>query len=106
MIKRANLAAVVLLILRAFERDAFNIIRSRLELLDPRPQLDFPSPRAPRLPQEIQKGLGDRIRIEQAVRLVGGDRPGLAADAAVYYDVADMNALRRQFAGHALRQST
>src|SRR4051812_41961969 len=63
--------------------------------LHPRPHFDLPAPGAARLLQQMQIGLGDRVRIEQRVGLRRILRPPRAADAAVDHDMRDMNALRR-----------
>src|SRR5580704_19411644 len=77
-----------------------------LKRLNPRPQLDLPGPGAARLAVQRQIGLGDRVGVEQPVgaALVGaGIR--LFGDAAVDHDMADMDVLRLQFAGKALREA-
>src|ERR1700722_402043 len=65
------------------------------ELLDPRPQLDLPAPRAPRLAQQVHVALRDGGGVEHAVGLVGGLDPPLRADAAVDHHMGDVDALRR-----------
>src|SRR6476646_8681019 len=76
-----------------------------LELLHPRPQLDFPGPRAAGLMDEMEVGLRDGLGIEHAVRLVGYLHPARAPDAAVDHDMGDVNALGRKLARHALSKS-
>src|SRR4051794_37439338 len=68
---------------------------TRSEALDPGTQLDFPSPRAARLAQNVDVGLRNGIRIEHGVRLRGVRRTRGAPDHAVDDEVGDMNALRR-----------
>src|SRR5215468_4091396 len=75
------------------------------ELFDPGPQLHFPGPGAARLLQHVPVAQRDGVGIEHGVRPVGGFGPRCAADAAVDDEMRDMNALRRQLARHALRQS-
>ncbi len=75
-----------------------------LELLHPRPQFHLPGPGAARLAQYVPVTQGNRIGVEHRVRPVGRLSARRAADAAVDDEVRDMDALRRQFARHALRQ--
>src|ERR1700735_5466385 len=76
-----------------------------LEGLDPGPQLDLPGPGAARLTVQLQVSLGDRVRVEEAVRpaLIGA-WISILGDAAVDHDVADMDVCGLQFACEALRQ--
>src|SRR6476620_823071 len=75
------------------------------EFLDPGSQFHFPRPRAARLLQYAPITQGNRIGIEHRVRPVGRLGANRTANAAVDDEMRDMNALRRQFARHALRQS-
>src|SRR5215813_4442748 len=76
----------------------------RSEFLDPWSQLHLPAPGAARLAENVNVALGNRVRIEQAVGIVGRGRPALAADAAVNNEMRDVNAERTELAGHALRK--
>src|SRR4029078_7795437 len=77
-----------------------------LKLLDPRPQFQLPGPGAARLLQHVPVARGNGVGVEHRVRPVGGFSARRTADAAVDDEMRDMNALRRQFARHALGQST
>src|SRR6188472_1738254 len=74
------------------------------ELLDPGPHFHFPGPCAARLLQHVPVAQGNGIGIQHRVRPIGGLAARGAANAAVDDEMRDMNALRRQFARHALRQ--
>src|SRR5229473_3062959 len=75
------------------------------ERLDPGPQLDLPGPSAAVLAVEVEILLGDGVGVEQAVRAApAGTRIARLADTAVDDEMTDMDVLRRQFAGKALRQ--
>src|SRR5580704_11322412 len=76
-----------------------------LKLLHPRPQFQFPGPGAARLLQHVPVALRDGVGIEHGSGPVGGLDTRGAADAAVDHEMRDMDALRRQFARHALRQA-
>src|SRR4051812_20970210 len=69
--------------------------RGNSKSLHPRPQFDLPAPRATRLLQQVQIGLRDRIRIELRIGLCRILRPPRTADAAVYHDMRNVDALRR-----------
>src|SRR3954453_20995742 len=75
-----------------------------LELLDPRPQLHFPGPGAARLLQHIPVTQGNGIGIEHRIRPVGRLATRCAANAAIDNEMRDVDALRSQFACHALRK--
>src|SRR3954464_12997408 len=75
------------------------------KLLHPWPQFQLPGPGAARLLQYIPVVQRNRVGIEHRVRPVGGLGANCAADAAVDHEMRDVNALRRQFARHALRQA-
>src|SRR5262249_60564659 len=76
--------------------------RASLEFFGPRPQCHFPRPSATRLAQHVPIVGGDRIRSEHGVWFVWRLGPPCAANAAVDHEMRDVDALRRQFAGHAL----
>jgi hypothetical protein len=57
------------------------------------------------LAQHVDIGLGDCVRIEGAVRLVGRIGVSRAAHAAINNEMGDVNALGPQLARRALRQS-
>src|SRR6202011_5536255 len=78
----------------------------RSEPLDPRPELYLPGPGAARLSQDVQIGLRNGIGVEHRVGLVRSLGSARIADPAVDHEMRDVNALRREFARHALRQST
>src|SRR6202030_4278653 len=74
--------------------------------LDPGPQLDFPSPGAALLAVEVEILGGNGVRVEQAVGAAcTGARVAGPADGAVDDEMADMDVLRRELAGEALRQA-
>src|SRR5689334_23485146 len=76
------------------------------ERLDPGPQLDLPSPGAARLAVELEVGGGDGIGVEQAVRAAPlGARVARLTDGPVDDEMADMDVLRRELAGEALREA-
>src|SRR5580693_5296343 len=75
------------------------------KLLHPWPQFHLPGPGAARLLQDAPIAFRDRVGIEHGVRAIGWVDAGRAADAAINDEMRDVNALRRQFARHALRQS-
>src|SRR5229473_148977 len=75
-----------------------------LELLHPRPDLDFPAPGAAVLLERRPIGLGDGVGIEQAVGVVVRHRPRRTPDAAIDHEMRDMDALGRELARHRLRQ--
>ena len=52
-------------------------MRPRSERLDPRPQFDFPGPRAAVLAMQLQVGLGNRVGIEQRVGAALVAAPGI-----------------------------
>src|SRR5439155_9237784 len=72
------------------------------KLLHPGPQLQLPAPGTARLLQNVPIALRDRIGIEHRIRLVRGLGTRRAADAAVDDEMRDMDAVRREFACHAL----
>src|SRR2546421_5659492 len=76
------------------------------ELLDPGPQLDFPGPRAAVLAVQVQVVLRDLVGEEHPVRAAPA-RSGIASpgDAAVDYEVCDVDSLRRELPRHALREA-
>ena len=79
---------------------------TRSELLHPRPQLDLQAPGAARLLEHRHVGLGDGIRIEQAVgrgRVAGPAALGIP-HPAVDHEMRDVDALGLQLARHRLRQ--
>src|ERR1700756_797930 len=76
------------------------------EPLNPRPKLYLPCPGAAWLSKDVEIGFGNRIGIEQRVRLVRRLSPAGVADPTVDHEMRHVNSLRRQFARHALRQST
>src|SRR4029079_425092 len=76
-----------------------------LERFDPGPHLHFPRPGAAWLAQHVPVIGGDRIRVEHGVRFVFWLGPRCAANAAVDHEMRDVDAVRRQFAGHALRKA-
>src|SRR5260221_10677555 len=73
-----------------------------LKLLHPWPQFHFPGPGAARLLQHAPVTQGNGIGIEHRIRPVGWLSARGAANAAVDDEMRDVNALRRQFARHAL----
>src|SRR6185437_10062805 len=76
---------------------------SASERLAPGPQLDLPAPCAAGLSVHLQVGLGNGVRVEQAVLAKrSGARMALAGDSTVDHDVADMDILRMQLAGEGL----
>src|SRR5438445_11023370 len=76
--------------------------RARSEALDPRAQLDFPGPSATRLPEDVQVGLSDRIRIEhRIVRVDTTPRPY----RSIEHELRDVDTFRRELARHALGQA-
>src|SRR3954464_7184638 len=75
------------------------------KLLHPGPKFYFGGPGATRLMDDVQIAGGDGIGVEQARGLVAGFRSARPFDAAVDHHVRDVNALRRQFARHALREA-
>src|SRR3954447_11695143 len=77
---------------------------SSSKLLHPGPQLQLPAPGAARLLQHVPVALRDGIGIEHRIRLLRRFRARYAPDAAIDHEMRDMDALRRQFARHALRQ--
>ena len=77
----------------------------RSEGLDPRPQLDLPGPGAAWLLEHVHVRGCNRIGVEESVRPCRVGRPASAADSAVDDEMADMDPLWRQFAGHALSQT-
>src|SRR5690242_20768682 len=73
------------------------------EDLDPGTQLDLPGPGAALLAVQVQILLGDGGRIEHGVGTAAP--PVIGSNAAIDDDMADMNVLRRELAGKALRQA-
>src|ERR1700681_4526705 len=75
------------------------------ELLDPRPQFQFPGPGATRLLQHVPVAQRNGVGIEHRIRPLGRLGARRAADAAIDHEMRDVNALRRQLARHALGQA-
>src|ERR1700719_157376 len=78
-----------------------------LELLDPGPQLDLPGPGAAVLAVDVQIALRDGLGGEHSVIAARGG-PDIAArprDAAVDDEMADMDVLGCELAGHALGEA-
>src|SRR5436309_12150584 len=75
------------------------------ELLHPRPEVDFKSPRRAMLAIDVHVGLCNGIRIQHAV-LATGCRAGIAclADAAVDHEMCDVDVLWAELAREALRE--
>src|SRR5215472_5791885 len=73
-----------------------------LEFFDPRSHFDFPGPSAAWLAQHVPITGGDCIRIEHGVWFICWFNAPRAANAAVDHEMRDVDALGRQFSGHAL----
>src|SRR5437667_2714733 len=78
----------------------------RLERLHPRPELHFPCPGTAVLTMDVEVGLGDRIGLQEAVSaaLIRA-RIALLLDAAVYYEMRDVDVLGLQLTRHALSET-
>src|SRR5579859_6855995 len=75
-----------------------------LELLHPGPELHLPRPRAARLVEHVQVRGGDGVGLEHRLQARGRFAAG-ARDRAVDHEVLDVDALRRELAGEALREA-
>src|SRR3954451_20611608 len=62
-------------------------------------------PSAAWLPQDLEICLGDRVRVERAVRTIRRIDGSRAAYATVDDEMRDVNALRAEFAGRALGEA-
>ena len=80
---------------------------SVLEILHPRPQFHFPSPRAAMLSVDMHIGLRNRIRLQRAVlsKLRGSFVAWTRVNTSIYHEMRDMHVLRRQFSSHALTKT-
>src|SRR6266704_973007 len=77
-----------------------------LERLHPRSELHLPGPGAAVLAVDVEVGLGDRIGLQQAVSAaLTRAWIALLLDAAVYYEMRDVNVLGLQLTRHALSET-
>src|SRR5258706_10362437 len=79
---------------------------SRSKPLYPGPHFNLERPRAAVLPQDIDVGLRDGIRVQHAVGLIAVLRALRRSYAAVDDEMRDVNALGSQFPRRALRKTT
>src|SRR5215468_4305643 len=77
-------------------------VRSVSKPLHPRPYFDFPGPGTAVLLHQMQVARCDGVGIEGHVGTIGGVGAAARTDPTVDDHMGDMNALRAEFAGHAL----